>query len=153
MTSSVSSIHFLFHQISFFVLFSFHVLEINFLIETGMKMKWNRNNNFRRKIAYCVLSSIIPDGFTQCPTASTDISTGIDATNNGTAITQYSNDIENGNHQESCLWPNALQVILTLFHNCFIFSLIFCFPAILILFYFIRYVFSAFVLTRSLWMC
>lgn len=142
MTSSVSSIHFLFHPISSFVLLSFHAFGDQFSYrnrnETEMKTKWKRNNNFRRKIAYCVLSSINPDGFTQCPTASTDISTGTDATNNGTATTQYSNDIANGNHQESCLWPNALQVILTLFHNCFIFNLIFSFSVIFILFYFIR---------------
>lgn len=111
-----------------FVLLSFYVLRSIFLVENEMKRNENEiYNNFRRKIAYCVLSSINPDGFTQCPTTSTDISTGTDATNNnGTATTQYTNDIANGNHQESCLWPNALQVILKHCFNCFIFSFIFC---------------------------
>ncbi|XP_055301870.1 uncharacterized protein LOC129568237 [Sitodiplosis mosellana] len=47
------------------------------------------------------------DGYSLCPTASTEIVTGTDATANGTA---HSNEISN--HQESCLWPNALQYSL-----------------------------------------
>ena len=49
---------------------------------------------------------INPDGYSLCPTASTEIATGTDATANSTT---HSNEISS--HQESCLWPNALQVI------------------------------------------
>lgn len=51
---------------------------------------------------------INPDGYSLCPTASTEIATGTDATTNSTT---HSNEITN--HQESCLWPNALQVIFS----------------------------------------
>lgn len=54
----------------------------------------------------CFSVTINPDGYSLCPTVSTEIATGTDATANGTT---HSNDV--ANHQESCLWPNALQVI------------------------------------------
>ncbi|XP_031633868.1 uncharacterized protein LOC116347430 [Contarinia nasturtii] len=49
------------------------------------------------------------DGYSLCPTASTEIATGTDATANGTS-SHSTNDIVS--HQESCLWPNALQYSL-----------------------------------------
>lgn len=129
--------------IFFFTQFCFHIIFISLRSIFLSKPEWKRNNNFRRKIAHCVFSSINPDGLTQCPNASTDISTGTDATNNGTATTQYSNDIANGNHQESCLWPNAMQVILTLFQLFYYFQFNILFSAIfffILLLFFFRFV-------------
>lgn len=58
------------------------------------------------------------------------MASGTDATANGTAV--HSNN-EIVSHQESCLWPNALQVIFGLyffpptFFLCFLFELFFPF--------------------------
>lgn len=65
--------------------------------------------------------AINPDGYSICPTVSTEIAAplesdvnsssggGVGGINGTTAATAHSNDITTA-HQESCLWPNALQV-------------------------------------------
>lgn len=72
--------------------------------------------NLFNTCCHCV--AINPDGYSLCPTVSTEMAVPLESDtnggNNGTtaaAATAHSNDITT-THQESCLWPNALQVIL-----------------------------------------
>lgn len=57
-----------------------------------------------------VFTTIKPDGYSLCPTVSTEMAVETDDTGNST----HSNEIT-ARHQESCLWPNALQVIVVFF--------------------------------------
>lgn len=70
-------------------------------------------------------AAINPDGYSLCPTASTEMATGTDASGNGNGNgSAHSNDIAS-THQESCLWPNALQVCCLLLSTHFVFGFVF----------------------------